>query len=57
MKIKYLNPEIKIETLVKTDLLCDSENSYVTSSSLNKLMGSKSILEMIADGSLWEDDK
>lgn len=57
MKIKYTSPEIIIETLAKTDVLCESDNNYTSSGSLNKAMGSTSIFDMIKDGSLWTDDQ
>lgn len=57
MKIKYTGPEIIIETLAKTDVLCESDNNYTSSGSLNKPAGSTSIFDMIKDGSLWTDDQ
>ena len=57
MKTKYTNPEIIIETLCKTDVLCESDNNYTSVGSLNKPAGSTSIFDMIKDGSLWTDDQ
>lgn len=49
MKTKYTNPEIIIETLTKTDVLCDSENSYQASKRLDKGMTQRSLMSDIFD--------